>query len=166
MNRFSHTERTERTAALVEQLLSIVVELETIHPGRKFPLDGHLVGSIGEAAAEALFAIELLPASTAGRDALAVDGRSVEIKATYGTSGVGLRGTSHDAAAALIVLRLSKVVGVTHEVVYDGPIARVLEEAGAQQSNGQARLGLARLRQINASIPDIERVPRRGSAGD
>ena len=44
-----------------------------MHPGRRFPLDGHLVGSIGEAAAEAMFALELQPASTAGHDAIACD---------------------------------------------------------------------------------------------
>lgn len=47
-----HGERTARTAVLVDQLHAIVEELEGMHPGRKFPLDGHLVGSIGEAAAE------------------------------------------------------------------------------------------------------------------
>ena len=82
-----------------------------MHPGRRFPLDGHLVGSIGEAAAEAMFALELQPASTAGHDAIACDGRAVEIKATYGTRSVGLRSTSHGAAEALIVLRLSPCRG-------------------------------------------------------
>src|SRR5260221_8338174 len=59
----SHDDRATRTAALVEQLHDIVDQLEAMHPGRRFPLDGHLVGSIGEAAAEALFAIRLAPAS-------------------------------------------------------------------------------------------------------
>src|SRR3954447_4575813 len=66
-----HEDRTARTAELVAQLHSIVVELEAMHPGRKFPLDGHLVGSIGEAAAEAMFDIVLVPASSAGHDAIA-----------------------------------------------------------------------------------------------
>ena len=156
-----HTVRTARTAALVDQLHAIVAELEAMHPGRRFPLDGHLVGSIGEAAAEAMFKIRLLTASTAGHDAVADDGRTVEIKATYGTSGVGLRTTSHDAAGALVVLRLSRHPDVPHEVVYNGGLARVLHAAGAMQSNGQARLGLSRLRQLNAIVADGERVPRR-----
>ena len=58
-----------------------------MHPGRKFPLDAHLVGSIGEAAAEAMFDLVLVPASSAGYDAIAGDGRLVDIKATYGSSG-------------------------------------------------------------------------------
>jgi hypothetical protein len=98
-----HVARTARTAILVQQLLAIVDELEALHPGRRFPLDGHLVGSIGEAAAEAMFDLRLVSASSPGHDALAGDGRPVEIKATYGNSGVGLRSTSHRGAAALIV---------------------------------------------------------------
>ena len=38
--------RTARTAKLIEQLLGVANELDAMHPGRKFPLDGHLVGSI------------------------------------------------------------------------------------------------------------------------
>lgn len=153
--------RTARTAQLVDQLHAIVAELETMHPGRRFPLDGHLVGSIGEAAAEATFALELQPASTAGHDAIACDGRAVEIKATYGTRSVGLRTTSHSAAAALIVLRLSRDASVPHEVVYNGALARVLSATGRTQSNGQASLALTRLRQLDGTVPDSERVSRR-----
>lgn len=81
-------DRTERTAVLVDRLHAIVEELEEMHPGRKIPLDGHLVGSIGEAAAETLFELELVTTSSTGHDAVAADGRKVEIKATYGTKGV------------------------------------------------------------------------------
>ena len=157
----SHANRTARTAALVDQLHAIVVELETMHPGRRFPLDGHLVGSIGEAAAEAMFAIRLQPPSTAGHDAIANDGRAVEIKATYGNKGVGLRSTSRDAAAALIVIRLSRHSHEPHEVVYNGSLARAAQAAGPVQSNGQSALRLTRLRQLDATVPEIERVPRR-----
>jgi hypothetical protein len=157
-----HVVRTARTAELIEQLLSVVFDLEAIHPGRKFPLDGHLVGSIGEAAAEAMFAIELVTASTAGHDAVADDGRKVEIKATFGTGGVAIRSTSGlHAGAALIVLRLSKLSGAEHEVVYNGPLAQALQVAGPTQSNGQAVMRLARLRALHGSVPDDERVPRR-----
>lgn len=159
-----HTTRTARTAELVDRLHAIVTELEELHPGRRFPLDGHLVGSLGEAAAEAMFAIQLQPASTTGHDAIAVDGRAVEIKATYGTKGVGLRYTSHDAATALIVIRLSRTSGVPHEVVYNGSLARVAHIAGRVQSNGQAALSIARLRRLDATVPEIERVPRRGAS--
>lgn len=61
-----HQSRTARTAELVKQLHAVVEELEAMHLGRRFPLDGHLVGSIGEAAAETMLDIVPVPASTAG----------------------------------------------------------------------------------------------------
>jgi hypothetical protein len=69
-----YADRTGRTAELVDQLHAVVEELEALHPGRKFPLDGHLVGSLGEAAGEALFDVELVRLSNRGYDAIASDG--------------------------------------------------------------------------------------------
>lgn len=156
-----HGNRTARAMRLMAQLGDILAELEALYPGRRFPLDGHLLGSLGETAAEALFDLRLVTASTAGHDAIAADGRPVEIKATYGNSGVGLRATSHAAAAALIVLRLSRDPATPHEVVYNGSLERVAHLVGKMQSNGQAPMRLSRLRAIDAEVPDEERVPRR-----
>ena len=156
-----HRARTARTAELVDQLHAIVQELEEMHPGRKFPLDGHLVGSIGEAAAEALFDLQLVATSSTGHDAVAADGRRVEIKATYGSRSVAIRKTSHEAATALIVLRLSRSPTVEHEVVFNGPLAIALQSSGTIQSNGQARMSLSRLRALDASVPEGTRISRR-----
>ncbi len=154
--------RSARTTALIQQLLNVVRELEQMHPGRKFPLDGHLVGSIGEAAAEALFALTLAPTSTAGYDALTDDDRKVEVKATFGTTSVAIRPTSgKHRESALIVLRLSKQPGTDHEVVYNGPLVKALQVAGPTQSNGRAVMHLEHLRALNRSVPDEERVPHR-----
>lgn len=157
----NHQDRSERTAVLVAQLLDIVAELEAMHPGRKFPLDGHLVGSIGEAAVEALFDLKLVSASSAGHDAVAADGRKVEIKATYGARGVGIRTTSHAAADSLIVLKLSRSPEIDHEVVFNGPLAIAAGAAGATGSNGQARASLSRLRAPNQSVTPPDRIPPR-----
>lgn len=156
------SDRTARIAALVSELHAITNELEALHPGRKFPLDGHLVGSLGEAAAAALFCLDLVPASTAGHDAIALDGRRVEIKATYGVSGVGIRQTSHAVCDALIVLKLSSEPKVSHEVVFNGPFAIAVKAAGKSQSNGQARISLSRLRTLNRTVNAADRVARRG----
>lgn len=51
-----YVDRTRRTAELVDQLHAVMEELEKLHPSRKFPLDRHLVGSLGEAAGEARIA--------------------------------------------------------------------------------------------------------------
>lgn len=132
-----------------------------MHPGRKFPLDGHLVGSIGEAAAEALFELTLVDTSSTGHDAIAADGRKVEIKATYGTRSVAIRSTSHAAASALVVLRLSRSPEVEHEVVFNGPLSVALQVSGVTQSNGQAKMTLSRLRSLNELVAENERVASR-----
>ena len=48
---------------------------------RRFTLDGHIIGSLGEAVAALEFGVELEPASTQGCDGT-VDGYPVQIKAT------------------------------------------------------------------------------------
>lgn len=73
----------------VEDLLAlqaIVGRLETRYPGRKFTLDGHLVGSIGEVWAACIFDLRLLPPSEATHDAVASEGRLVQVKATQGNT--------------------------------------------------------------------------------
>jgi hypothetical protein len=149
------------TSALVADLHGVVEALEALHPGRKFTPDGHLVGSLGEVAAVALFEITLHNASNKGCDAVTRVGRNVEIKATYGTGEVRVRRSSHGIADDLLVLKLSKDGRV--EVVFNGPYAvahRLVADKG-DTSNGQVPMRLSRLRALNATVPDGERVPAR-----
>ena len=108
-----------------------------------------------------MFDLTLHNASNKGCDAIAADGRTVEIKATFGTKGVGVRRSSNGIADALIVLRLSKNGGV--EVVYNGPyaLAHTLIEDKADTSNGQISMRLARLRMLDTTVPEAERVAAR-----
>lgn len=153
--------RTARTAELVAQLHAIVGELEQLHPGRSFTPDGHLVGSLGEVACEAMFDLQLTRSSTTGHDGIAVDNRAVEIKATYGNARVAFRPTSHAHAAALIVLRLSSDRGP--EVVYNGPFGPVAQHLGRVGSSGQASVSLTKLRELNGAIEPQVRVPMRSA---
>ena len=73
---------TARIRELIPQLFAITAELEAAAPGRKFTPDGHTVGSIGEVLAASDYDLKLCAASTEGVDAIAPDGRAVEIKAT------------------------------------------------------------------------------------
>ncbi|EJT05004.1 hypothetical protein RCCGE510_11114 [Rhizobium sp. CCGE 510] len=56
-------------------------------PGLSFTLDGKLVGDLGEAVAAELFGLILRPGGGTGIDGHALDGRSVQVKAT-GTAAV------------------------------------------------------------------------------
>ena len=108
-----------------------------------------------------MFDLTLAAVSSTGHDAIAKDGRRVEIKATYGTRGVAIRMTSHANADALIVLRLSRSPDTGHEIVFNGPLALASQAAGPVQSNGQASMSLSRLRALNESVLARDRVPYR-----
>lgn len=147
----------DRVPELVRQLYLLVGEFESLFPGRKFTPDGHLVGSIGEVVAAHRYGLELYAASTEAHDALANDGRQVEIKATQG-NGVALRAEP----THLIVLHLARD-GSSLEV-FNGPGALAWAHCGAMQKNGQRPISLAKLRALMEQVSDGERLALRNGA--
>lgn len=148
--------RIDEVPALIARLYQVVDELEQIFPGRRFTPDGHLVGSLGEGLAAYAYGIELNRASTAGYDALLGDVK-VEVKATQRTS---IAVSADDRLPdVLLVFRLDRR-GVP-EVVYNGPATEAWELAGRPQKNGQRQVSLAKLRSLNATIEDGDRLPVR-----
>jgi hypothetical protein len=138
-------------AKLLDTLYRSTDRLEALFPGRKFTLDGHLVGSIGEVIAAYMFDLNLLPGSSKGHDATARDGRNVEVKFTQGASVAIRHEPDH-----LIVLHRGK--GRNVSVVFNGPGKSAWEQAGKKQSNGQRPISLAKLREIDASIGADDRL--------
>lgn len=136
-------------------LQTIVGRLESRYPGRKFTLDGHLVGSLGEVWAAHLFDLELLPPSEAVHDAVASDGRRIQVKATQGVA-VGISSCPDN----LIVLHLNAEAGA--EVVYDGPGDIAFAAAGKVAKTGQRPLRLSKLRALQNQVPPEGRLRRRG----
>lgn len=144
----------DQVARYLDDLYTASDGLEQMFPGRKFTLDGHLVGSIGEVVAAYIFDLDLNPASTLGHDARSQDGRNVEIKLTQGR-GVAIR---HEPEH-LIVLHRPK--GGPMRIVYNGPGGPVWAAAGAMQKNGQRPISLARLERLAMELPDETRLPAR-----
>lgn len=62
---------------LLDSLYGSAERLEALFSGRKFTLDGHLVGSIGEVIAAYMFDLTLNPTSFMTHDALCPVGRRV-----------------------------------------------------------------------------------------
>ena len=102
------------------ELLKIVNELQARFPDRKFTLDGHLIGSIGEVLARYYYGIELAPTGTKRHDGT-LDGKQVQIKITQRDS-VDIKGVPEN----LLVLFLSTKDLAVYEV-YNGP-CKWLEE--------------------------------------
>jgi len=138
---------------LVQQLYAIVSHLESLFEGRKFSLDGHLVGSIGEVLAAHYYDLALLPAGTETHDARTSTGLLVQIKATQNSSVALSSEPQH-----LLVIRLKR--DGSFQEVYNGPGSQPWEHAGKMQKNGQRRISFATLTRLMQSVPQAQRACR------
>lgn len=141
-----------RVAALPDDLYTAVDGLERIFDGRKFALDGHLVGNIGEVVAAYVFDLNLSPVSTHGHDARARDGRQVEIKLTQSNS-VAIR---HEPEHLIVHHR---PVSGPIRVVFKGFGTVAWAAAGAMQKNGQRPISLSRLTARSNNPAEHDRLP-------
>ena len=138
---------------IVAQLRQLVAKLTDMYPDRRFTLDGHLVGSIGEVLAAERYGLELLKASHKTHDATTPGGRMVQIKLTQ-RSGVGLS----SCPEYLLVHKLHP--DGSHEEVYNGPGEPVWDWCQSRiQKNGQAMVSLARLRKVMETVGPEQRLP-------
>ncbi|MCX5971857.1 MAG: hypothetical protein NTV14_10230 [Coprothermobacterota bacterium] len=135
----------ERIPALIRELYATISQLAALFPGRRFTLDGHLVGSLGEVVAAYRYNLVLFAASTRTHDAQAPDGRGVQIKVTQGKYA-GLRAKPEH----LLVLHISEQ-GEFFEV-FNGPGSLAWAAAGKMQKNGQRQISLARLRDLMRDV--------------
>jgi hypothetical protein len=128
--------------APVPAIYKAVEELERQYPQRKFTLDGHLVGSIGEVAAAEALELNLYAMSQPGHDAYDSQG-PVQIKMTGGKSVA-----MYSECICLVVLKIISPKKV--EIVYDGPGLPAWHAAGKIAKNGQHTISLTKLRHIAA----------------
>lgn len=135
---------------LIKQLYKIVAELESLFPGRKFTLDGHLVGSLGEVIAAHDYDLMLLESSAKTHDARK-ESKQIQIKATQGNA-VAMYGEPE----YLLVLKLLK--DGTAVEVYNGPGKPAWETAGKLQKNGQKSISLSRLRILMETVPSNQKI--------
>lgn len=138
--------------SLIRDLYTIKNALEEQFPGRKFSLDGHLVGSIGEVLVAEAYGIELYPNGTETHDGKAPDGKEVQIKATQID-----RVSISSEPEYLIAIKILQ--DGTWEEIYNGPGKLAWKLAGKKQKNGQRPLTLAKLRKLMMDIPEDQRIP-------
>ena len=139
------TERSSELQSIISELYEVVTKLETKYPGRHFTPDGHMVGSLGEVVAAERYGLKLFEASHPVHDAVAVDGKLVQIKATQGTK-IAL----NECPDYLIVLHLSH--DGDFEEVYNGPGASVWDVCGKMQKTGQRQITLTKLRNLQEGV--------------
>lgn len=137
--------------AKIQKLFEITHELEEMYPGRHFTPDGHMVGSLGEVYAAKRYGLKLFEASHPVHDALSIDGRLVQIKATQG-SKIALS----EEPDYLIVLKI-KQDGSFREV-YNGPGYCVWNACGKMQKTGQRQISLSKLCALDTAVLLEEKI--------
>lgn len=137
----------------IKELYKITGELERSYPGRKFTIDGHLVGSIGEVIVSEHYGLSLLPNSTKTHDAVSVEGKYVQIKATQ-VQGISISSEPDH----VIVIKL--LPDGSWEEVYNGPGKPVWDNAGKMQKNGQRPISLSKLRNLMDSVDEEDKIAR------
>lgn len=121
-------------------------------PGRHFTLDGHMVGSLGEALAAHNYGVKLSAASSQCHDG-SCNGRMVQVKATQGNR-VAISGQPEH----LLVLKLER----------DGSFAEYYNGSGAlvwksvchkvRPRNGQYQVSLSMLQRLMLDVPEASRL--------
>lgn len=137
----------------IKALYVITSELERSYPGRKFTIDGHLVGSIGEVIVAEHYGLDLLPNSAKIHDAVSKEGRLVQIKTTQGKR---INISSEPDYVIAIVLHTDG----TWEEVYNGPGNLVWNSAGKMQKNGQRPISLSKLRSLMSIVKKTDMITR------
>ena len=134
----------------IRELYRITAELEEKYPGRRFTLDGHLVGSIGEVLAAYYYGIDLYTASTEVHDGIIHD-REVQIKITQQDSIQISAEPDY-----LIVLYLTKK-GQVFEV-YNGPGKEPWDSASKKDSHNNRHMRVNRLMELDMKVSSEKRI--------
>ena len=137
--------------AIIQDLFRTVFELESRYPGRKFSIDGHLLGSIGEVIAAEYYGLTLLPNSSERHDAKDEQGRLIQIKATQID-----RISISSEPDYLIVIQITSDGNWSE--IYNGAGSRVWKNAGKMQKNGQRPISIAKLKLLMKSVSDDEKI--------
>ena len=137
----------------IKELYKITNELEKEYPGRKFTIDGHLVGSIGEVIVAENYGLTLLPNSTKTHDAISSDGKYIQIKATQ-VKGVSISSEPD----YLIVIRI--LSNGSWQEIYNGPGKPAWDNAGKMQKNGQRPISIHKLKCLMEKVKDSDKIKR------
>jgi hypothetical protein len=134
-----------------------IARLQKAFPSRAFTIDGRLVGDIGEVIAALEYEVMLDEVSQPDHDGKMLDGRRVQIKATF-------KDSLTFKTLPEYYLGFKLFPDGRHEEVFNGPGRIILERWGARKGIGKELLSfpIAELRRLSEAVPVTERVPKRG----
>ena len=136
----------------IKELFKITKQLESDYAdyGRKFTIDGHLIGSIGEVTVAKAFGLTLLKSSYPNIDAIAENGLEVQIKATQRKRVSFSVKNDQQIPEHIIVIHFDE--DGEWNLIYNGPGEIIYNNLGKPQSNGQAQMSLNKMTQLMASV--------------
>ena len=139
-------------------LFSAVSMLKEAYPGKAFTPDGRLVGDIGEVVASLSYQLTLNDGLTRHHDAVADDGRRVQIKTTFGAS---LTFPVHHVPDYYLGIRMSQ--DGSFEEIYNGPGSLIQEGLSGRKATKTGLHGglMPMLKRLNQLVPESERIPKR-----
>ena len=148
----------------LRQISSICAALRSSHPERKFPIDGMLVGDLGEVLAAERFGLRIVAQSLPGWDAETSDGRKVEIKATASRSrpSFAFRDDAECPRPSPDFVVCLQLHGTGEfEVVFNGPGHVVWPHLGRLNKRNQQRgITAKKLSALMDQVPQTERLER------
>lgn len=142
----------------LEKLFGAVALLKAAYPGKPFTPDGRLVGDIGEVICSLYYKLTLNEGLTRHHDAVADDGRLVQIKATFGKH---LTFPVHHVPDYYIGIKLN--MDGTHEEIYNGPGQLIKDQLVNRKPTRTGLHGglMSMLCRLNQQVPETERIPKR-----
>lgn len=140
----------------LDKIFSGIALLQKEYQGKKFTIDGRLVGDIGEILAENIYQIKLHEGLKKDYDAVTPDGKEVQIKSTFKDS-LGFK----NIKGYYIGLKIDGQ-GIPSEI-YNGPAKYIYQEFLHRQGIGDKLLSfpIKRLKEISKNIPQKEKIPER-----
>ena len=147
----------------INEALRLIFEgiecLKAAFPNRAFTIDGRLVGDVGEVIAALEYDVILHANIQPGHDATTVDGRNVQIKATFKDS-LTFR-TVPDYYLGFKLYRDGK-----HEEIFNGPGKIIFDRYANRKWIGERFLSfpISEFRRLSATIPEDLRIPKRPTA--
>ena len=119
--------------------------------GLSFTLDGNLIGDLGEAIAAEIFGLKLVARNGTGIDGHALDGRSVQVKASGTKRGPAFRMV--DIRAQHLLFFHLDLDACTADLLFNGPEEIALMGLN-KPWNGQRMVSVQRIREADALVPE------------
>ena len=140
----------------LKSIFDAIERLKAAFPNRAFTIDGRLVGDVGEVIAALEYDLVLHDVSQPTHDATTMDGRNVQIKATFKDSL-----TFKTVPDYYLGLRLYP--DGRHEEIFNGPGKVIYDRYAKRKGIGVVLLGFpcSELRRLSNGIPAHERIPKR-----